>query len=178
MTKAATGGAHRHGSGEAESESDTASIQIQINNNDYNPSAGTSGGELSDASSFSISTPAYFKETVVEESDMKLSGAGAFSPFPSQPPSPSLSRRDLAGLGGPLQPMTEITGSGTDKASEKDKEKDGRERSDTASSTHSLGSGESQFTVINIDRESGEETEGGVQIRRRRAGADGDGDDS
>ena len=118
----------------------------------------------SDASSFSISTPSYFKDTVVEESDMKLSGAGAFSPFPSQPPSPTLSRRDLAaamGLQTALQPMTPMAG---------------RVRSDTSSSAGSKSASEEsteQFTMVDRDPSGAE----GVQIRRR-AGQQGGADDS
>jgi hypothetical protein len=43
------------------------------------------------------STTSYLRDSVVEEGNLKLSGVDAFSPAPSQPPSPTISRRDLSG---------------------------------------------------------------------------------
>lgn len=141
VTKASTGGiAAGH------EESDIPPISVDGATSE---SLAPENGSGSDASSISVSTPSYFKETVVEESNMRLSGADMFSPYPSQPPSPSLSRRDLS-LQTQLQPMTEIVG--------------GRKRSGTTSSSASR-SGESQFTII--DRDSGSEAEN-VQVRRRK----------
>lgn len=37
----------------------------------------------------------FFRHPLVEEGNLKLSGVGMFSPAPSQPPSPTMSRREL-----------------------------------------------------------------------------------
>lgn len=99
-------------------------------------------------------------DNVVAEGNPRLAGVDAFSPAPSQPSSPTLSRKDLAGhmhhqqgLGLNLAPLATLPR---------------RARSDTASS-----SGESKFTILERDSGSDENGDaGGMQVRRRvRAGA-------
>ncbi len=108
-----------------------------------------------DASSLTVpSAPeSYLGDTVVEEGNLKLSGVNVFSPAPSQPPSPTLSRRDLSSHMQPqLQSLTRMDAPRSP-------------RSDTTlSSTHS-SSGESNFTMV--DKESGSDDAEGTQIRRR-----------
>ena len=55
-----------------------------------------------------LPSSAVLADNVVEEGVLGLAGVGAFSPAPSEPPSPTLSRRDLAaGQQHPrLQPLT------------------------------------------------------------------------
>ncbi|KAI0342156.1 hypothetical protein BDW22DRAFT_1429644 [Trametopsis cervina] len=59
-----------------------------------------------------ISTPSYLRDNVVEEGNFKLAGVDSFSPAPSQPSSPTLSRRSSYGSTGhfSLQPMTDLSG--------------------------------------------------------------------
>ena len=79
-------------------------------------------GAQGDTEPLSISVPeesgALLADSVVEEGVLGLSGVGAFSPAPSEPPSPTLSRRDLhQQLQGPklhpLTPLTRLDGSDT-----------------------------------------------------------------
>ncbi|PSR81191.1 hypothetical protein PHLCEN_2v6526 [Hermanssonia centrifuga] len=133
------------------------SPSIHVQDESLHPQADEAKGDPS-----SLNVPpapeSYLGDTVVEEGNLKLSGVNVFSPAPSQPPSPTLSRRDLSSHMQPqLQSLTTM-------------ETPRRPRSDTTlSSTHS-SSGESNFTMV--DKESGSDDAEGTQIRRRGRPAD------
>lgn len=52
----------------------------------------------------------YLQGSVVDEGNPQLAGIGAFSPAPSQPPSPTISRVNLNGARFTLQPFTDLSG--------------------------------------------------------------------
>jgi hypothetical protein len=85
-------------------------------------------------------------DSVVDEGVARLSGVGAFSPAPSEPPSPTLSRRELPAHGPKLHPLVPLT----------------RLELEDASAGSSGSSGESRFA----SEEDGEDGEG-LQLRRR-----------
>lgn len=121
--------------------------------------AGTRAGAAPSASSDSLS---FFRDTLVEEGNPRLAGIDAFSPAPSQPSSPTLSRKDLAvhghhqlgsGFGLGLAPL------------------ETREEDEEDEEASSVGS--SRFTMI--DGESGsDESAEGVLVRRRARRVDED----
>ncbi|KAH8071909.1 hypothetical protein BXZ70DRAFT_964266 [Cristinia sonorae] len=65
---------------------------------DDSPTSPTAGGEHEDSDKTPMSSPppTYFHSTMESAGNLKLSGVDMFSPAPSQPPSPTLSRKDLA----------------------------------------------------------------------------------
>ncbi|KAI0082054.1 hypothetical protein K474DRAFT_1030223 [Panus rudis PR-1116 ss-1] len=96
----------------------------------------------------------YFSNPVDSEGEgnLKLSGVDAFSPAPSQPPSPTLSRRDLS-----LSHMTH-------QVRAEDLSRKLRHSGGEGSSPQS-SSGESSFAIL--EKEDGSE-DGAVQMRKRR----------
>ena len=52
----------------------------------------------------------YLQGSVVDEGNPQLAGIDAFSPAPSQPPSPTISRVNLNGARFTLQPFTDLSG--------------------------------------------------------------------
>ncbi|KAI0694325.1 hypothetical protein BC835DRAFT_1349836 [Cytidiella melzeri] len=76
------------------------------------------------------------RDNVVEDGNLKLSGAYAFSPVPSQPPSPILSRRDLNSAKFNVQPMTDLSGKTRRKRS--DSETSGEKSSEEATASQRL----------------------------------------
>ncbi|CAL1706828.1 unnamed protein product [Somion occarium] len=100
----------------------------------------------------------YFENPVEGEGNLKLSGVDMFSPAPSQPPSPTLSRRDLT------IHMTHQLPSG----------KAGRARGSSISQpspSSTTSSGHSSFAMLEKESES-EDTS--VRIRQRRGKGTGD----
>ncbi|GJE95504.1 hypothetical protein PsYK624_116890 [Phanerochaete sordida] len=69
----------------------------------------TSDGEDSSGGAATPATPSFLREAdnVVAEGNLRLAGVEAFSPAPSAPPSPTLSRRDLGGVPR-LRPLTAL----------------------------------------------------------------------
>ncbi|KZT10952.1 uncharacterized protein LAESUDRAFT_734664 [Laetiporus sulphureus 93-53] len=118
----------------ASSEASTPAIVIQ---DDTTPSA----------PSTAITTPpaAYFRDPMEEEGNLQLAGVDMFSPAPSQPPSPILSRRELALHMHNLQ-------------------EESQEQPTARDPSWDSSSGESSFTIL--DRESGAE-DAQVTLRRR-----------
>lgn len=51
---------------------------------------------IHDDESDTTPTPPLFRSSTEEEGNLKLSGVGMFSPLPSEPPSPTISRRELS----------------------------------------------------------------------------------
>jgi len=130
----------------------------------------------------------FFPNGPMDEGNLKLSGVDMFSPAPSQPPSPTLSRRDL-NLHMTHQVSPTKGGSVKDKGKGPRKEKGGAGRGEEetkeekkghshkpSESSHS-SSGESSFAML--ERESGEEDvdvlgqHEGMHIRKRRAVGEG-----
>lgn len=100
--------------------------------------------------------PTYFHSTMESAGNLKLSGVDMFSPAPSQPPSPTLSRKDLSvHLTHQLQPMSKIVAGSSEKGSGEV----------TPGSSHSSISVGSSFA---FPGDSG--SEDGLQIRQRRPG--------
>ena len=107
------------------------------------------------------SSESFFRDNAVEEGNPRLAGVDAFSPAPSQPSSPTLSRHDLAGHGHHQIALAPLT------------VHEENEESETSLSS----AGSSKFTMI--DGESGSEEGGeGVLVRRRTRRVDGRDEDS
>jgi len=127
-----------------------------------------------DGDALSLTTPpqAYF-HNMVQEGNLKLSGVDMFSPAPSQPPSPTLSRRDLS-----LHMTHQMPPQG--------KKTNGREglggssrRNVSVAEVESpqSSSGESSFAML--DKDSGsEDTSSNVLMRKRKGAVSGASEDS
>lgn len=74
----------------------------------------------------------YLEHSVVSEGNLQLAGIDAFSPAPSQPPSPTISRTSLNGSRFTLRPLTELSGK-TGRESSDDSENSGDRSSEEAS---------------------------------------------
>lgn len=98
--------------------------------------------------------PTYFENPVEGEGNLKLAGADVFSPAPSQPPSPTLSRRDLASHNHNLNSHQQMI-PGT-----------GRARGESISQLSSVSTA-SLSSFVMLDKDSGPE-DVGVQVRQRR----------
>lgn len=93
------------------------------------------------------------------EPNPKLAGINVFSPAPSQPPSPTLSRRDLSESlrMTSVRPKQESGEGGGGGVGERDRARSG-----------SFSSGESSYAVLEKDSEG--EDGSGVYMRRRQPG--------
>ncbi|KAI0958581.1 hypothetical protein AcV7_004368 [Taiwanofungus camphoratus] len=109
-----------------------------------------------------LTTPpaTYFRNPMEEEGNLRLSGVGMFSPAPSQPPSPTLSRRELSQhMHNPPREQQAIDEGGDDTFAAAHRD----------ASTDS-SSGESSYAIL--DQESGSEDAQLTLRRRTRPGAD------
>ncbi|KAH9949604.1 hypothetical protein B0H21DRAFT_102710 [Amylocystis lapponica] len=100
--------------------------------------------------------PIYFRNPTEEEGNLRLSGVGTFSPAPSQPPSPTLSRRELS----QHRPYPDVRHQGAD--------------SGAATPRDESGESGSEESYALLDRDSGSE-DAAVTLRKRtrpRGGAD------
>ncbi|KAK7692562.1 hypothetical protein QCA50_004192 [Cerrena zonata] len=119
----------------------------------------SSSGEERDLSIPRHPPPAYFQNPVEGEGNLKLAGTDVFSPAPSQPPSPTLSRRDLASHNS--HPQLE-------------KMMMGRARGESISQLSSVSTA-SLSSFVMLDKDSGAE-DASVQVRQRRGrGIEGSG---
>ena len=107
-----------------------------------------------DTTPVSTPPPTYFNNPLEGEGNLKLSGVDMFSPAPSQPPSPTLSRKDLAAhMLHQVQPMSRIV--------------DEPERDESGDITP--GSEISSISVGSSFAFGGDSSsEDGVQVRKRR----------
>ncbi|KAH9935527.1 uncharacterized protein B0H18DRAFT_415449 [Fomitopsis serialis] len=94
--------------------------------------------------------PTYFRGPLEEEGNLELSGVGMFSPVPSQPPSPTISRRELS--------------SHMHNISEERKDEGMNAIHPDRPASRASSSGESSFAML--DQESGAE-DTPVTLRRR-----------
>jgi len=116
-----------------------------------------------DATPMSTPPPTYFHSTMESAGNLKLSGVDMFSPAPSQPPSPTMSRKDLAvHMMHQVRPMSKIVSGSEEK-----------EKGDSGSVTP--GSEVSSFSVGSSFAFPGDSgSEDGLQVRKRRPGGEGD----
>lgn len=113
----------------------------------------SSSGEERDLTTPRHPPPTYFENPVEGEGNLKLAGADVFSPAPSQPPSPTLSRRDLASHSS-HQPPEKVSAIG-------------RARGESISQLSSVSTASLSSSYIMLDKDSAAE-DVGVQIRQRR----------
>ncbi|KAI0093022.1 hypothetical protein BDY19DRAFT_989707 [Irpex rosettiformis] len=121
-----------------DNDSDVSSIHVV----DPTPSASASNCRLDDEPS------SYLHGSVVDEGNLQLAGVDAFSPAPSQPPSPKITRTNLNGSRFSLQPLTDLSG------------KVGRVRSDSDTSGSKSSEEASGVQMRRRVRDGGDSTDG------------------